>query len=159
DCRLHPRRRSRLTASAAVYRHASILAGREICPPFLWWYVPGVAFTIGVDWLFTAAIRRVLDCWHCNDCSHVSVPLAMNRKERRALGKQHGLASPAAPLLAEASAQHQIGKLDQAARLYRRALALEPNNAKALNALACVLLGLGELEQASARFAQSITLV
>ena len=83
----------------------------------------------------------------------------MNRKERRAFGKQQGPGSPAAPLLAEASRQHQAGKLDQAAKLYRRAFALDPNSAKTLNALACVLLDLGELEQASARFAQSITLV
>src|SRR5215470_1372277 len=89
----------------------------------------------------------------------------MNRKERRALGKQgpdgapHGGGSAAAPLLAEAAHQQRLGKLDQAAKLFRRALVIEPRNGAALNALACVLLDLGQLTDASARFAQSIALV
>ena len=89
----------------------------------------------------------------------------MNRKERRALSKQAPSGapgprpSPAAALLAEASQLQHFGKLDQAAKLYKRALAVEPGNGAALNSLACVLLDLGQREEAAARFAQSIALV
>ena len=90
----------------------------------------------------------------------------MNRKERRALGKQPGgqpqpgvRVSPALPVLAEASHQQRLGKPDQAAKLYKRALAIEPDNAEALNAYACLLLELGQPEEASERFARSISLI
>jgi SAM-dependent methyltransferase len=89
----------------------------------------------------------------------------MNRKERRALSKQGPSGapgprpSPAAALLAEASQLQHLGKLDQAAKLYKRAAAVEPDNGAALNSLACVLLDLGQRDEAAARFAQSIALV
>ena len=89
----------------------------------------------------------------------------MNRKERRALSKQGPSGapgprpSPAATLLAEASQLQHFGKLDQAAKLYKRAVAIDPGNGAALNSLACVLLDLGQRDEAAARFAQSIALV
>jgi SAM-dependent methyltransferase len=89
----------------------------------------------------------------------------MNRKERRALGKQAPSGapgprpSPAAALLAEAAQHQHFGRLDQAAKLYKRAVAVEPGNGAALNSLACVLLDLGQRDEAAARFAQSIALV
>src|SRR5262245_2944956 len=89
----------------------------------------------------------------------------MNRKERRALSKQGpsgaplARPSPAAALLAEASQLQHLGKLDQAAKLYKRAVTIEPGNAAAINSLACVLLDLGQRDEASVRFAQSIALV
>jgi SAM-dependent methyltransferase/tetratricopeptide (TPR) repeat protein len=90
----------------------------------------------------------------------------MNRKERRALNKQApasgprggSRSSPADELLMQASLHQRQGKLEQAARLYRRALAVEPDNAAVHNNLACMLLDLGELEKASAHFARSLVL-
>jgi len=90
----------------------------------------------------------------------------MNRKERRALEKRGsgGVAQPAAsvspatPLLAEASHHQRLGRPEQAVKLYKRALAVEPNNAEALNSFACLLLELRQLSDASTRFAQSVAL-
>jgi len=92
----------------------------------------------------------------------------MNRKDRRALPTQgHGAAVPAglsapaaaaAPVLAEASRYQQQGKLQEASRLYKRALAIHPGDAQAHNNLACILLATGKLDEASARFARSLEL-
>src|SRR5262245_14481705 len=88
----------------------------------------------------------------------------MNRKERRAAqgraaaGPASSPAASAAPLLVEASRYEQQGKLAEAARLYKRALAVHPHDPQALNNLACVLLALGDLREASTRFARALTL-
>lgn len=90
----------------------------------------------------------------------------MNRKERRARqrsreagGVPGGQTSAAAPLLVEASRYQRQGDFDKASTLYRRALAIEPDNASALNNLACALLELGKHDEAAARFARALALV
>jgi SAM-dependent methyltransferase len=52
----------------------------------------------------------------------------------------------------------QRGRLDQAARAYKRLLLADPDNAKTLNNLAVVLQMQGKLAEASARFAQALSL-
>ena len=92
----------------------------------------------------------------------------MNRKQRRAAIKQMPPArtgraaladDPAVKLLDDAAACQQQGQLVEAARLYKRLLALKPDHAEANNNLGCVLLTQGKLTEASARFAQSLTLM
>jgi tetratricopeptide (TPR) repeat protein len=93
----------------------------------------------------------------------------MNRKERRAQhsagaaaagpGAPSPQAAAAAPLLAEASRHQRAGQLDKAATLYKRALAVNPDDAQVLNNLACTLLALGRREEAAARFARTLALV
>ena len=64
----------------------------------------------------------------------------MNRKQRRAEQRQGKPAAAVLPLLNEALALHQSGRLEEAERLYRQALASEPRNADALQlygVLAC----------------------
>ena len=55
-----------------------------------------------------------------------------------------------------AQAQH---RLDEAARVYRRVLTQAPDHADASNNLGCVLQAQGKLAEASACFAQALTLV
>jgi SAM-dependent methyltransferase len=93
----------------------------------------------------------------------------MNRKERRAqrsAGPAAALprapspqAAAAAPLLVEASRYQQQGNFDKAVTLYKRALAVKPDDAQALNNLAIALLALGRREEAAARFARTLALV
>ena len=99
----------------------------------------------------------------------------MNRKQRRAMqgqglgGQGVGtLAGQAPPLSAAESARrlfgeavrHQhLGKLNEAARLYRQVLSLEPDHAEASNNLGCVFLAQGKLKEARARFEQALVLV
>lgn len=64
----------------------------------------------------------------------------MNRKQRRAEQKQGKANSAVSPVLSEALALHQSGRLEEAERLYRQALASEPRNPDALQlygVLAC----------------------
>lgn len=90
----------------------------------------------------------------------------MNRRQRRAALKQNppGPAAPSAgdavrqlfALAMQAQAQH---RLDEAARAYRRVLAQAPDHAEASNNLGCVLQAQGKLAEASACFAQALTLI
>ena len=91
----------------------------------------------------------------------------MNRKQRRAALKQDARrsasATPAnasvAQLLAQAGLAEAQQRLDEAAQLYRRALALAPDRAQAWNNLACVLQTQGKRGEASACFARALALV
>jgi 2-polyprenyl-3-methyl-5-hydroxy-6-metoxy-1,4-benzoquinol methylase len=92
----------------------------------------------------------------------------MNRKQRRATLKQSPSggghrASPASDpvgqLFAEAKRHQQQNKLNDAARVYKRLLLLQPDHAEAHNNLGLVLLAQGKLAEASARFAQALTLM
>ena len=92
----------------------------------------------------------------------------MNRKQRRAALKQSpsggghraGPASdPVGQLFAEAKRHQQQNKLNDAARVYNRLLLLQPDHAEAHNNLGLVLLAQGKLAEASARFAQALTLM
>ncbi len=92
----------------------------------------------------------------------------MNRKQRRATLKQSPSAGgtrgapagdPASQLFAEAVHHQQQNKLDDAVRAYKRLLLLKPDHAQACNNLACLLQAQGKLSEASARFAQALTLM
>jgi 2-polyprenyl-3-methyl-5-hydroxy-6-metoxy-1,4-benzoquinol methylase len=92
----------------------------------------------------------------------------MNRKQRRAALKQSPSggghrASPASDpvgqLFAEAERHQRENKLNDAARVYKRLLLLQPDHAQASNNLGCVLQVQGKLNEASARFAQALTLM
>ena len=92
----------------------------------------------------------------------------MNRKQRRAALKQSPSAGgqragpagdPASQLFAEAEQLQRQNKLDDAARAYKRLLLLKPDHAEASNNLGLVLLAQGKRSEASACFAQSLTLM
>ena len=92
----------------------------------------------------------------------------MNRKQRRAALKQSPSggghrASPASDpvgqLFAEAKRHQRQNKLNDAARVYKRLLLLKPDHAQASNNLGCILQAQGKLDEASARFAQALTLM
>jgi len=88
----------------------------------------------------------------------------MNRKQRRAAIKQSppgvGRRLPESEqLFAEAMRSQQQNQLPEAARLYKRLLALKPDHAEACNNLACVLHAQGKPTEASARFAQALSLM
>ena len=92
----------------------------------------------------------------------------MNRKQRRAALKQSSWAGghrtgPAgdsvSQLFAEAEQMQRQNKLDEAARAYKRLLLLKPDHARASNNLGLVLLAQRKLREASARFAQALTLM
>jgi 2-polyprenyl-3-methyl-5-hydroxy-6-metoxy-1,4-benzoquinol methylase len=87
----------------------------------------------------------------------------MNRKQRRAALKQSPPASRRAPpggdLFAQAVRSQQQNQLAEAAHLYKRLLARKPDHAQASNNLGCVLHAQGKLNEASARFAHSLTLI
>jgi 2-polyprenyl-3-methyl-5-hydroxy-6-metoxy-1,4-benzoquinol methylase len=92
----------------------------------------------------------------------------MNRKQRRAAPKQSPPAGanrasptsdPASQLFTQAERHQQQNKLNDAARLYKRLLLLKPDHAQACNNLGVVLLAQGKLNEASARFAQALTLM
>jgi SAM-dependent methyltransferase len=91
----------------------------------------------------------------------------MNRKQRRASRKQNppadtrGVAAgdPTQRLLAEATRYQQEHKLDDAVRIYKRVLLLNPDDAKANNDLACVLQTQGKLREASEHFARALALM
>ncbi len=92
----------------------------------------------------------------------------MNRKQRRAAGRQDQSAAnrPGTAPIAEASrlfqqaVSHQHnGQANEAVRLYRRLLALNPDHAEAHNNLGCVLLGEGKPKEAAVHFVRSLTLL
>src|ERR1019366_8505362 len=66
---------------------------------------------------------------------------------------------PASQLFAEADRLQRENKLNDAARVYKRLLLLKPDHAQASNNLGCVLQAQGKLNEASARFAQALTLM
>ena len=91
----------------------------------------------------------------------------MNRKQRRAAQKADATAirdvgapgGEAQRLLFEATRCEQQQKLDEAARIYKRALALDPNNAQACNNLASLLQRQGKTKEASVHFARTLALM
>jgi len=92
----------------------------------------------------------------------------MNRKQRRAALKQSSSAGghragpasdPVGQFFAEAERHQRENKLNDAARVYKRLLLLQPDHAQASNNLGCVLQMQGKLNEASARFAQALTLM
>ena len=89
----------------------------------------------------------------------------MNRKQRRAAVKQsppgHAkrAGEAAGPLFAEAQRLQQQNKLNDAVRVYKRLLLLDPDHAQAHNNLGVVLLAQGKRAEASASFAQALTLM
>jgi 2-polyprenyl-3-methyl-5-hydroxy-6-metoxy-1,4-benzoquinol methylase len=88
----------------------------------------------------------------------------MNRKQRRAAHVQRppagvaGSADAVRQLLAQAAQFERQGRLDDAARSYKKLLALAPDHAEALNNLGCLLQAQGKLAEASARFARALAL-
>ena len=91
----------------------------------------------------------------------------MNRKQRRATMK---LGSPAPAtsshpgeqirqLFFEAASQERARKFDDAARAYKRVLALDPDHAEACNNLGRVLQAQGKTKDASAYYARSLALM
>jgi SAM-dependent methyltransferase len=102
----------------------------------------------------------------------------MNRKQRRAMqgqgprgqttqvvGTSAGQAARASTaesvrrLFGEAVRHQHLGKLNEAAKLYRQVLSLEPDHAEASNNLGCVFLAQGKLREARARFERALVLV
>lgn len=92
----------------------------------------------------------------------------MNRKDRRAALRQSPptgghtatpAGDPISRLFAEAVHNQQLNRLVDAARLYKRLLALQPDHAEASNNLGCVLQAQGKLREASARFARALSLM
>lgn len=92
----------------------------------------------------------------------------MNRKQRRAAVKQSPSArshrtgpagDPVGQLFAEAVRHQQQNNLNDAVRAYKRLLKLKPDHAQASNNLGCVLHAQGKLNEASAWFARSLTLI
>jgi 2-polyprenyl-3-methyl-5-hydroxy-6-metoxy-1,4-benzoquinol methylase/tetratricopeptide (TPR) repeat protein len=91
----------------------------------------------------------------------------MNRKQRRAAPKQRPSAGghragtggdPAGLLFAEAARLQRDNKLNDAARVYKRLLLLQPDHAEASNNLGLVLHAQGKLSEASACFARALAL-
>jgi SAM-dependent methyltransferase len=87
----------------------------------------------------------------------------MNRQQRRAAQRRTSQPDEYGPgsappdvlkLCAEAAWQHQRGNFDNAVRLYRRALALKPDFAQALNNLGCSYLAQNKLDKAAETFRQ-----
>jgi SAM-dependent methyltransferase len=94
----------------------------------------------------------------------------MNRKQRRAMQGRRadvpaGRAGPspaqasAGRLFSEAVRQQHLGKLSEAARLYKQVLELEPEHAEASNNLGCVYLAQGKPKEARPRFVRALALV
>lgn len=79
----------------------------------------------------------------------------MNRKERRAAAKNLG-ALPLPALLAEAARSQATGQLNDAIRLYERALELAPSDGETLNGLGSAYLAQGKLTKAASVFTQVI---
>jgi 2-polyprenyl-3-methyl-5-hydroxy-6-metoxy-1,4-benzoquinol methylase/tetratricopeptide (TPR) repeat protein len=67
--------------------------------------------------------------------------------------------SAAGRLFAEAARQQHLGKLNDAARLYKQVLQLAPEHAEASNNLGCIYLAQGKPKDASVRFARALVLV
>jgi len=85
----------------------------------------------------------------------------MKRKQRRAAHVKSppaGAGGAVRQLLGQAAQFERQRRLDDAARTYKKLLALKPDHAEALNNLGCVLQAQGKLAEASARFARAIAL-
>src|SRR5262245_59309142 len=93
----------------------------------------------------------------------------MNRKQRRAMrmqgqgvgvdtGRASG-ASAAGRLFGQAVGQQHHGKPNEAVKLYKQVLALNPDHAQACNNLGCVLLAQGKLDAAGGWFERALVLV
>ena len=85
----------------------------------------------------------------------------MNRKERRAAANRPGTVpmAEASRLFRQAVSHQHNGQANEAVRLYRRLLALNPDHAEAHNNLGCVLLAQGKPKEAAVHFVQSLTLL
>src|SRR5688500_4206179 len=86
----------------------------------------------------------------------------MSRKERRAAAANRSGAPPmaeASRLFQQAVSHQHNDQADEAIRLYRRLLALNPDHAQAHNNLGCVLLVQGKPKEAAVHFVRSRTLL
>jgi SAM-dependent methyltransferase/tetratricopeptide (TPR) repeat protein len=93
----------------------------------------------------------------------------MNRKQRRAANRRAQAAQARRPLVsadetaavlfAEAVRCQQQNRFDEAARIYSRLFATKPDHAQARNNFGLALLAQGKLREASAQFAQSLSLL
>src|SRR5512132_1947829 len=92
----------------------------------------------------------------------------MNRKQRRAVRVQgrdvdRGRTQPSAEasgrLFGQAVWQQHHGKPNEAIKLYKQVLALQPDHAEACNNLGCVLLAQGRRDAASECFERALMLV
>src|SRR5882672_998381 len=82
----------------------------------------------------------------------------MNRKERRAAAKQGNSAAVGAALAVIASQLEQAGKIDEAVRKYRDALAADPTIGDAANNLGNLLRNQGRVDEAIIYFERAIRL-
>ena len=83
----------------------------------------------------------------------------MNRRERRAqakTGQRPGPPARLAPMLAEAVAYHQAGRLDEAERLYRQILAADPRQADCLHLAGVIAYQRGDCAAATDSIGQAI---
>src|SRR5262249_32910919 len=102
-------------------------------------------------------------------CDLGSRDLRMNRKQRRAMrtqgrdiGVESSQASPKAAagrLFGQAVWHQHHGKPNEAVKLYKQVLELQPDHAEASNNLGCVLLAQGKREAASGCFERALMLV
>lgn len=92
----------------------------------------------------------------------------MNRKQRRASEKQrsaglsgikHANVDNVRQLHERALRHQQLGELNVAAQLYKRAIARDSDNVETLNNLGLVHLALGQTQEAARRFEQALMLV
>src|SRR6266478_7274041 len=100
-----------------------------------------------------------------------SKTVRMNRKQRRAMRVQgravgvdsaraHPSAMPTVGHLFGQAVWHQHhGKPNEAIKLYRQVLALQPDHAEACNNLACLLLAQGKRDSASSHFERALMLL
>jgi tetratricopeptide (TPR) repeat protein len=100
-----------------------------------------------------------------------STELPMNRKQRRAMRMQSrevavagGASQPAVRaeagrLFGQAVLYQHHGKSNEAAKLYKQVLELEPDHAEASNNLGCLLLAQGKHAAASAYFQRALMLL
>ena len=87
----------------------------------------------------------------------------MNRRQRRAEAKQARPVQQAAPSavqqrLVAALQHHQAGRLQDAERLYRQVLAVDPRNADGLHLLGMVACQMGRADQAADMITRAITI-
>src|SRR5262249_19441163 len=83
---------------------------------------------------------------------------ARNRSERASHSASPDLTAAVAMLFDEARRAQHHGRNDDAAKLYRRLLALKPDHAEASNNLACIFLAQRKLRDASAQFAHTLAM-
>src|ERR1700757_3439419 len=92
----------------------------------------------------------------------------MNRKQRRAMrmqgqgvGADTGRTSleAAGRLFSQAAWHQHHGKPNEAVKLYKQVLALQPDHAEACNNLACLLLAQGKRDAASGYFERALILL